>query len=105
MEDLLSGAIQGQHEAIVQALILKYPSLKFKAIPLASANVTAGGCGPFLQSLSWICFSPFHRQSLPSGKMRSLQGFGWNGRVRETRGRFWVEEGWHRNCKAIRCCG
>ncbi|KAG7337058.1 hypothetical protein IV203_008198 [Nitzschia inconspicua] len=46
MEDLLSGLIQGHHEAMVQAIILKHPTLKFRTIPSDVANVMAGSWDP-----------------------------------------------------------
>lgn len=49
VNDLLSGDIQGHHEAIVQAMILKYPNeLKFEALPDSIGhNIHAGGWGPY----------------------------------------------------------
>jgi hypothetical protein len=49
-EDLMSGVIQGHHEAIVQAMMLKHTELKFTAIPNEIANITAGGWGPWEDS-------------------------------------------------------
>ncbi|KAG7370217.1 hypothetical protein IV203_027963 [Nitzschia inconspicua] len=50
MEDLLSGLIQGHHEAIVQAILLRYQALKFSSIPSEVAEIHGGGWGPWKNS-------------------------------------------------------
>jgi hypothetical protein len=49
-EDLLSGALSGHHEAIVQGLLLGHGDLTFTEFPLAVAHIIAGGWGPYKNS-------------------------------------------------------
>lgn len=60
LKDLLSGALSGHHEAIVQALLLGHRDLTFSEISQKVAHIFPGGWGPYKDStnLKLTIFEP-----------------------------------------------